>query len=944
MNFKKLLSVILAAVLLIGNVLILNASPYDAEKITLPAGVENLAPRFPFSDVPYDSWYFDSVWYVTENDLMQGTGGESFAPDTPMTRAELVTLLCRLCGGERVITDTFTDVDSSKWYADYIGWAEKSGVFTGTSATTFSPERQITRAEVATALSRYFEYIELSIPEADGVISAFADADKIADWATSHVENLRTTGLMQGNSAGEFMPGEKMTRKEAATLVARIDRATLKLTAPEFIAYSASSLYANIHGVSNGSASVDEALTKVGQYDLLGLGTNALSVDYRYFLLNPIDYPVFTVIFDADFGSANVKFSTLTHSFDKAVSPKEITIGGSTFYAAELDLASIIGDKTMNEIVTDQGYGMGLYGGVSFAFSAEAPKVLAATFAKDVNAAKVSLTEESLKDVLATNVISEVFYEKADDKVIEKYEKEAQDKIDEIMSADGIDPVTITGTCYYISSINGDDTNEGLSPETPWKTVNNLYTIIGGGWKINHNLKPGDAVFFERGSEFNSHEELSYDTTGYHVLLLTPGITYSAYGEGDKPLFTNRLVTSTPTGKWKAVAGHPNVWQLDEDLKFDASRPQKNEIGAVIVNGGEMWGIRTAKYDETHSFSTDRGVVTNGRDIFESQAMFEDFSSLKNDLQFYYDRTDGNFYMYCDDGNPGEVFEDIKFSVYGDIIVGGGSETLPGTVVDNLAVKYGARHGMAIGGNNFTAQNCEIGWIGGIDIGNGIEAWGNVQNYTVKDCYFYHCYDDCATAQHMGEGTGKGALMNDISFTGNVFTYTTMAIELWSGHYSLGAGSNVDVAQNSIIKNATISDNYMLYMGYGFGHQRYYEYDPNKGGGFLTCSGFNFQQFSNVSFENNVCLHSTQYTNYIQQYKTIGDRRGVELNNNVYIIGDTETYLTKTNLTNRTPRVIYPYDARSVAYLQGLGIEVGSKFYYYEGYLTDAEAETGVMH
>lgn len=939
MNTKKLLSVILSVTLLIGSVLISGASPYDADKTPIPEGVETLAPRFPFSDVPYDSWYFDSVWYVTENDLMQGTGGENFAPDAAMTRAELVTLLCRLCGGERAVTDTFVDVDSSKWYAEYIGWAEKSGVFTGTSATAFSPERKITRAEVATALSRYFDYIELTIPESDGVLSAFADADKIADWAKSHVENLRTTGLMQGNSNGEFMPTAEMTRKEAATLVARLDRATLKLTAPEFIAYGASSLYSNIHGVKAG----DLSLTNAGEYGLLSLGSGTLNFDYRYFLMTPVEYPVITVLFDSDFKSADVKFATLNNTFDAKVSSAKVTLDGKTYYSASIDLGSIIGNNIMNEIVTDNNYGVGKYAGVSFTFSGEAPKVLCATFAQNTDAADKSVSEAALKDVLKTNVIDEVFYEKADDKLIAKYEKEAQDKINEIMSADGIDPATIKGTCYYISSINGDDSNDGLSPETPWKTVNNLYTIIGGGWKINHNLKPGDGVFFERGSEFNSHEELSFNTTGYHAILLTPGVTYSVYGEGDKPLFTNRLVTSTPTGKWKAVAGYPNVWQLDENMKFDASRPQKNEIGAVVVNGGEMWGIRTAKYDDSYSFSTDRGVVTNGRDIFKSQAMFEDLSSLKNDLQFYYDRTDGNFYMYCDDGNPGEVFDDIKFSVYGDIIVGGGIESGGATVVDNLSVKYGARHGMAIGGNNFTAQNCEIGWIGGIDIGNGIEAWGNVNNYTVKDCYFYQCYDDCATAQHMGDGTNNGALMNNITFTGNVCTYTTMAFELWSAHFSLGSASPENLGQNSIIKNTTISDNYLLYMGYGFGHQRSYEYHPGKGGGFMDCAGFNFQQFSNVSFENNVCVHTASLVNYAQHYKTNGDRRGVEFKNNLYIASN-NTYIARTNLANRTERVLYPYNERSLAYLQDLGIETGSKFYYYEGYLTDAEAETGVMH
>ena len=111
----------------------------------------------------------------------------------------------------------------------------------------------------------------------------------------------------------------------------------------------------------------------------------------------------------------------------------------------------------------------------------------------------------------------------------------------------------------------------------------------------------------------------------------------------------------------------------------------------------------------------------------------------------------------------------------------------------------------------------------------------------------------------------------------------------------------------------------------------------------MDCAGFNFQQFTNVSFENNVCVHTASLVNYAQHYKTSGDRRGVEFKNNLYIASN-NTYIARTNLANRTNRVLYPYDARSIAYLQSLGIETGSKFYYYEGYLTDAEAETGVMH
>jgi len=935
---KRLISLLLALFMLMGLANLVSAG-YDPQKITPVEGTLNLAPRFPFEDVPYKSWYFSNVWYVNENLLMNGKSDTQFAPLESMTRAQFVTMLFRLCGAEEKITDTFTDVKPKSWCAPYIGWAEEAGIINGITPTTFEPNANMTRAQMATALSRYFEYIGLTLPDAEDAPESFSDTKKIPSWAKQHVETLRKTGLIKGDNKGAFNASNNMNRAEAATLVARIDIATKTLTAPDTEIFGAVSLYTSTYGARGNAEALDES----GKTPLLDLNGNKFNIDMRYLFVSPEKHPVVSVVFTGAEGDVSYSFSG---GYTGSVTPDKVTVDGSEYSRIVIDLASLIGEDWSS--LKDAG-GSGLFVAsllsLTFAEGSDV-SVLYTAFSKDVEKAN-SVGDDIIKAALAKNDLKDAFFKEADSATIEKYEKEAQDKIDAIMSAEDIDPATIKGSCYYISSVNGDDSNDGLTPETAWKTVDNLYTIKGGGIVINNNVKDGDGVFFERGSEFFGKKEFKSSAGGLHALQLAPGVTYSAYGEGAKPVFSNRLQTETPTGKWVETE-HDNIWRLDEELI--AGTPDHNEICAVIVNSEKdpanvMWGIRCAIYDSSYSFSTDRGIVTNGRDVFLNEANFKSLEeSLKNDLQFYYDNENAELYMYCDDGNPADVFADIKFSFYGDIITGGGSLDTGLTIVDNLAVKYGARHGMAIGGNNFTAQNCELGWLGGKDIGNGIESWGNTANYTVKDCYMYQCYDDCATVQFMGSNSERSVLVDNVNFIGNVCTDTTCAFEIWSANEVFpGAGMNY-LTQNSVIRNTFVKDNYWLRMGYGFGHQRSYEYEPNKGAKFVDCAGFNFQQFINVVIENNVGIHSTQHIHYIQQLKTNEDVRGVETRNNTYVIGNLNTYYSRMFFSNRTDRVLYPYSARTIAYLQSIGIESGSEFYYYDGYLTDVETETGVMH
>ena len=109
----------------------------------------------PFIDVPAGSYYYDAVLWAVENDITKGTSDTAFSPDKTCTRAQIVTFLWRSQNAPAAGTDNpFADVKSGAYYADAVLWAAKNDITKGTSATTFSPDADCTRAQIVTFLWR----------------------------------------------------------------------------------------------------------------------------------------------------------------------------------------------------------------------------------------------------------------------------------------------------------------------------------------------------------------------------------------------------------------------------------------------------------------------------------------------------------------------------------------------------------------------------------------------------------------------------------------------------------------------------------------------------------------------------------------------------------------------------------------------------------------------
>jgi len=173
-----------------------------------------------FADVKKDDWYYDSVKYVYENGLMNGTGN-GFEPDTEMTRAMLVTVLYRLEKAEPADgKNKFKDVADGAWYTDAVIWAEKNGVVTGISETEFAPDAIVTREQMATMLYRYAKMKEYSVSgRAD--ISAYDDTDEISGWALDAIRWANDAELINGITEKLLSPQGSATRAQVATVLMR---------------------------------------------------------------------------------------------------------------------------------------------------------------------------------------------------------------------------------------------------------------------------------------------------------------------------------------------------------------------------------------------------------------------------------------------------------------------------------------------------------------------------------------------------------------------------------------------------------------------------------------------------------------------------------------------------------------------------------------------------
>ena len=174
----------------------------------------------PFTDVNTDDWFAEAVQYMLDNEMMNGTSATMFGPNTTTTRGMIVTILYRLEGEPDAAASNFTDVASNMYYADAINWAAANGIVNGVSETSFAPDNQITREQMAAILYRYAQFKGYDV-SASNSLTNYTDASQISEYATTAMQWANAEGLITGRTSTTLAPQGTATRAEVATILMR---------------------------------------------------------------------------------------------------------------------------------------------------------------------------------------------------------------------------------------------------------------------------------------------------------------------------------------------------------------------------------------------------------------------------------------------------------------------------------------------------------------------------------------------------------------------------------------------------------------------------------------------------------------------------------------------------------------------------------------------------
>lgn len=182
-------------------------------------GYKNPAPAF--TDIT-GHWAADNILFAVSRGLLSGTSDTTFSPGTGMTRGMFVTALGRLAGinPDSYQTGKFTDVKADAYYAPYVNWAAQTGIVEGVTATTFAPDTNINREQMAVIMKNYAAKLGYDLPQTLKAVT-FADNTQISSWAKDAVKSMQQAGILTGKNENKFDPKGTATRAEVATVLRR---------------------------------------------------------------------------------------------------------------------------------------------------------------------------------------------------------------------------------------------------------------------------------------------------------------------------------------------------------------------------------------------------------------------------------------------------------------------------------------------------------------------------------------------------------------------------------------------------------------------------------------------------------------------------------------------------------------------------------------------------
>ena len=547
---------------------------------------------------------------------------------------------------------------------------------------------------------------------------------------------------------------------------------------------------------------------------------------------------------------------------------------------------------------------------------------------------------ETVKETKVMPIIDNMQF--ADSEFIEMLDRNFESARDAILNAKSAYSVTGSGKIYYVSSSSGDDANDGLSEAKPWKTLT----------RVNNTTVPaGSVILFKRGDIWNMEGRF----------LSKANVTFSAYGTGAKPVFAN-YIDASKTSDWTNVG--ENLWVYSgsyetpnppgknyEGIDISDKYPKLdipgsyitsvdgsdgNDIGNIIFNDDEGWGVKITKKNAVNT-SIELGTVPTGFGTLTHHARpFTDQKDLAQNLEYYHNPTESRLYLYCDGGNPAEVFSQIKLVVEGYGFYGGTESVSKNVTLDNLAFKYWGCHGISVNqAVDFTVRNCEIGWCGGsvqgytwggrdepTRFGEGIQNWGNCKNFRILNNYLHQIFDGATSSQQSGWAGLTRVVMENVEVLDNCYENNSSNIEFW-----MNIGGKQANNENFKCKDWDISGNLMRRTGCGFGRAR--AIGAGSNGGQVFADSFNGEKplYENVRMHDN-----TTWGNACSLVDGFGwgtKRYNLEGNIFVHEYGSIFGHLERDfNNMQLWDYAAYLYDSETLAMLQKKNI-LGENTYYY---------------
>ncbi len=174
-----------------------------------------------YTDVNPGDWYYESVQYVSDRQIMTGLDAATFGPGQPLARAQFAMILHRMAGSPAPSSaSTFADVAAGEWYSDAVAWASSAGIVTGyTDTNAFMPSQSITRQEIATMMHRFARY-EGQESEARSDIGSYPDAAHVSSFSYEAMQWSTAHELVKGDR-GNLNPQSTTNRAECSAIIQR---------------------------------------------------------------------------------------------------------------------------------------------------------------------------------------------------------------------------------------------------------------------------------------------------------------------------------------------------------------------------------------------------------------------------------------------------------------------------------------------------------------------------------------------------------------------------------------------------------------------------------------------------------------------------------------------------------------------------------------------------